>query len=163
MGTKEVALDVAAFLDSSEAGELSTPSRKDVRKIAEIFLAVCYDELGTKPRLLDGQGVAAALERGLPGRLKAKDPLAEHVPAVLAAYLDHLEATQVVTQAFEMRRGLEEATPAFLELVRSGRNAEHATAVASDPFVHGATKLGRNDPCSCGSGKKFKKCHGKNA
>ena len=21
-------------------------------------------------------------------------------------------------------------------------------------------KIGRNDPCSCGSGKKFKKCHG---
>jgi len=21
-------------------------------------------------------------------------------------------------------------------------------------------KLGRNDPCHCGSGKKFKKCHG---
>lgn len=24
-----------------------------------------------------------------------------------------------------------------------------------------AVKLGRNDPCFCGSGKKFKKCHGK--
>ena len=23
------------------------------------------------------------------------------------------------------------------------------------------TKVGRNDPCPCGSGKKFKKCHGK--
>jgi SEC-C motif-containing protein len=23
-----------------------------------------------------------------------------------------------------------------------------------------AEKVGRNDPCSCGSGKKFKKCHG---
>ena len=23
------------------------------------------------------------------------------------------------------------------------------------------TKLGRNDPCWCGSGKKFKKCHGR--
>lgn len=22
-------------------------------------------------------------------------------------------------------------------------------------------KLGRNDPCSCGSGKKFKHCHGR--
>jgi preprotein translocase subunit SecA len=22
------------------------------------------------------------------------------------------------------------------------------------------TKVGRNDPCPCGSGKKFKKCHG---
>ncbi|MDA8029506.1 MAG: SEC-C metal-binding domain-containing protein [Nitrospiraceae bacterium] len=21
-------------------------------------------------------------------------------------------------------------------------------------------KIGRNDPCPCGSGKKFKKCHG---
>ena len=23
-----------------------------------------------------------------------------------------------------------------------------------------ATKIGRNDPCPCGSGKKYKKCHG---
>jgi len=22
-------------------------------------------------------------------------------------------------------------------------------------------KIGRNDPCWCGSGKKFKKCHGR--
>jgi preprotein translocase subunit SecA len=26
-----------------------------------------------------------------------------------------------------------------------------------------APKVGRNDPCPCGSGKKYKKCHGKNA
>jgi len=24
------------------------------------------------------------------------------------------------------------------------------------------TKIGRNDPCPCGSGKKYKRCHGKN-
>jgi uncharacterized protein YecA (UPF0149 family) len=24
-------------------------------------------------------------------------------------------------------------------------------------------KIGRNDPCQCGSGKKFKKCHGADA
>jgi len=24
-------------------------------------------------------------------------------------------------------------------------------------------KIGRNDPCHCGSGKKYKQCHGKNA
>jgi preprotein translocase subunit SecA len=24
------------------------------------------------------------------------------------------------------------------------------------------TSVGRNDPCPCGSGKKFKKCHGAN-
>jgi preprotein translocase subunit SecA len=29
------------------------------------------------------------------------------------------------------------------------------------PFVRDGRKVGRNDPCPCGSGKKFKQCHGK--
>jgi preprotein translocase subunit SecA len=28
--------------------------------------------------------------------------------------------------------------------------------------VNGGQKVGRNDPCPCGSGKKYKKCHGAN-
>ncbi len=32
----------------------------------------------------------------------------------------------------------------------------------SSPFVRKEKKVGRNDPCPCGSGKKFKKCHGAN-
>ena len=28
------------------------------------------------------------------------------------------------------------------------------------PFVRDYPKIGRNEPCPCGSGKKFKKCHG---
>jgi uncharacterized protein YecA (UPF0149 family) len=26
--------------------------------------------------------------------------------------------------------------------------------------VRAGAKIGRNDPCPCGSGKKYKKCHG---
>jgi preprotein translocase subunit SecA len=26
--------------------------------------------------------------------------------------------------------------------------------------IRGQEKVGRNDPCPCGSGKKYKKCHG---
>ena len=29
------------------------------------------------------------------------------------------------------------------------------------PFVRGGQKVGRNDPCPCGSGRKFKQCHGR--
>jgi preprotein translocase subunit SecA len=29
------------------------------------------------------------------------------------------------------------------------------------PYVREAPKVGRNDPCPCGSGKKFKQCHGR--
>jgi len=32
---------------------------------------------------------------------------------------------------------------------------------AAPPFVRAGGKVGRNDPCPCGSGKKYKQCHGK--
>ncbi|MDD2684847.1 MAG: preprotein translocase subunit SecA [Gallionella sp.] len=32
---------------------------------------------------------------------------------------------------------------------------------AKQPFVRADHKVGRNDPCPCGSGKKYKQCHGK--
>jgi preprotein translocase subunit SecA len=31
---------------------------------------------------------------------------------------------------------------------------------APQQVVRGQAKVGRNDPCPCGSGKKYKKCHG---
>ena len=37
---------------------------------------------------------------------------------------------------------------------------EHEHAHAPRPYVRAEPKVGRNDPCVCGSGKKFKKCCG---
>ena len=39
-----------------------------------------------------------------------------------------------------------------------GQGRAAATSTAQRPVVTG--KVGRNDPCPCGSGKKYKKCHG---
>jgi preprotein translocase subunit SecA len=36
-----------------------------------------------------------------------------------------------------------------------------ATATAAAAAVAAMGRVGRNDPCPCGSGKKFKQCHGK--
>ena len=38
---------------------------------------------------------------------------------------------------------------------------ESAEASGKAPFVRKGKKVGRNDPCPCGSGKKYKQCHGK--
>jgi preprotein translocase subunit SecA len=35
-----------------------------------------------------------------------------------------------------------------------------APAQQQAPFVRGDRKVGRNEPCPCGSGKKYKQCHG---
>jgi preprotein translocase subunit SecA len=39
--------------------------------------------------------------------------------------------------------------------------AAEAEAKKSQPAARAATKVGRNEPCPCGSGKKYKHCHGK--
>ncbi len=41
-----------------------------------------------------------------------------------------------------------------------GQSASAAEAPAT-PFVRAGQKIGRNDPCPCGSGKKYKHCHGR--
>lgn len=46
------------------------------------------------------------------------------------------------------------------------RRAQHASGTAPDPvyrretLVREGPKIGRNDPCPCGSGRKYKHCHG---
>ncbi|ETX10187.1 zinc chelation protein SecC [Marinomonas ushuaiensis DSM 15871] len=36
-------------------------------------------------------------------------------------------------------------------------------AAPKSPVMRDAPKIGRNDPCICGNGRKFKKCCGKNS
>jgi preprotein translocase subunit SecA len=43
-----------------------------------------------------------------------------------------------------------------------GEYYEPSGPVRQEPVKVGP-KIGRNDPCPCGSGKKFKNCHGKDA
>jgi preprotein translocase subunit SecA len=53
----------------------------------------------------------------------------------------------------------DEALAAEVTADASGAGAAAAVAVA--PFVRATEKVGRNDPCPCGSGKKYKHCHGR--
>ena len=48
------------------------------------------------------------------------------------------------------------------EAEAQAQNAESNSAVEQHkPFVRPDRKIGRNEPCPCGSGKKYKQCHGK--
>jgi preprotein translocase subunit SecA len=67
----------------------------------------------------------------------------------------------------------EQASPSPFGAIRSGGGGGGANAVAEPPrparsggddairtVKREEPKVGRNDPCPCGSGKKYKKCHG---
>ena len=61
---------------------------------------------------------------------------------------------QQAQQAFNARQAQQGAQNSGM---KSGRQGQGVTVVRTVP------KVGRNDPCPCGSGKKYKNCHGRNA
>ncbi len=43
----------------------------------------------------------------------------------------------------------------------SGEDATENSTAGGEDFSHPKRKIGRNEPCPCGSGKKYKHCHGR--
>jgi preprotein translocase subunit SecA len=110
------------------------------------------DEMQTHP---DAQGGPASLRSGLsgPSRLggaaaavaasaaRASEPVSQQRLPDVARQLERKQQRQ--QQDLQYQTGAAQAEPP--KPVRAG------------------AKVGRNDPCPCGSGKKYKKCHGVNA
>jgi len=83
--------------------------------------------------------------------------------------------TRVKVRAEEDVQAVEEQRRSHVPMHFEHAEASAATAMADDgegeavgavgeehvPFVRDGRKVGRNEPCPCGSGKKFKQCHGR--
>ena len=62
------------------------------------------------------------------------------------------------------RRLPAESVPAPDHRHRSGADdagSHRSPSESRSPYVRGGRKVGRNEPCPCGSGKKYKQCHGR--
>jgi CRP-like cAMP-binding protein len=104
---------------------------------------------------IEGLADKAPQERVAP-ELVAAQP---HIYAKLAELLaeDVKEAAMTAETASTIIKPTEVVIEAF-DAALSGRRAgeQQGTIVAG-------TKVGRNEPCPCGSGKKYKRCHGEAA
>ena len=67
---------------------------------------------------------------------------------------DMIQQTQMDLTAPKMHFSHQELSPMALD-------DTEPTGDTREPFVRNEPKVGRNDPCHCGSGKKFKQCHGR--
>jgi preprotein translocase subunit SecA len=75
-------------------------------------------------------------------------------PTDEAASLPYMEAHKV-----DPTTGEDEMAPALAPALAGNGNGAEAERNSNDPSSWG--KVGRNEMCPCGSGKKFKHCHGK--
>ena len=91
-------------------------------------------------------------------RVRIKTEEERKVPAKEPAALAHHESSG----QFAGAGGAQETA---MDASLSNRPQASSIAQASTPenvtVVHSGQKVGRNDPCPCGSGKKYKHCHGR--
>lgn len=108
------------------------------------------------------------------GQIPMPDPLQTPTPQQIEAARQAQAAAQRASQAQQLQQQLREARSEATDRSRYTEqkvdlNDRDMSAAAShdtreqpksQPFV-APKKIGRNDPCPCGSGKKYKNCHGK--
>ena len=94
-----------------------------------------------------------------------KNPLTEYKKEGFDLFSNMMERIKEETTKYLFKAEINQEVEAPEELVsKPSKFVEHRGN--SEPLEKSVTvrrdedKVGRNDPCPCGSGKKYKKCHG---
>ncbi|HEY5610702.1 MAG TPA: SEC-C metal-binding domain-containing protein, partial [Thermoanaerobaculia bacterium] len=142
---------VSALLDLVEKGRLSWE-----REGFALYLATQLLEGSEPPRRL------VAMLRSL-----AREPIGSETQLLVGlaaralrdSELDSLTVDLVPVAAAAEREGLAQAVRhGFLKPVLEALPEEAPRVISHYTVVRSAPKVGRNDPCPCGSGRKYKKC-----
>jgi preprotein translocase subunit SecA len=89
------------------------------------------------------------------------EALLGNVDADFVRYITHVEASAIeAIEEAEADDGLEGAVT-NVDIVAPGATELPVHAAAKKPLPKQGDKIGRNEPCWCGSGRKFKQCHGR--
>ncbi len=133
--------------------------------LREILLAT-FDQFW-KDHLLNMDNLKEGINLRAHGQ---KDPLVEYKREAFVLYehmkveirraiVERIFSVRLYTQEEinEIKRQQQAELDAQLE---AHKRAQQAQEAASAPISRRQVKVGRNDPCPCGSGKKFKHCHG---
>ena len=110
-----------------------------------------------------------------------KDPLIEYKKEAFLAFesMDYAIKKEVIEKLFkiqivasdglrdldkkEVPRNIKMSSPEAESAFKKGlpfKNVHNRPTKSKEPIVRAEAKVGRNDPCPCGSGKKYKKCCG---
>jgi hypothetical protein len=85
-------------------------------------------------------------------RLDLEPAVRAAVPEILGGFLEWLEDSGRVAGGRSLARFVGALGPAYRE------RCSPKGGLRTPPIVKKTADIGRNDPCPCGSGKKFKKC-----
>ncbi|MDO4357726.1 MAG: preprotein translocase subunit SecA [Clostridia bacterium] len=143
----------------NEREKMWSEAGKDMREFERVALLTSVDSrwmdhIDAMSQLRDGIGLRAIAHRDpvIEYKMEGYEMFEEMIRLIQEDTLRKLTYT-VVTQRVERRE------------VAKPTQAIHASSASSEPAAkkpaRAVAKVGRNDPCPCGSGKKYKNCCGR--
>ena len=153
----------------------------DMRKIEKQIMLQVLDtlwkeHLATMDHLRQGIHLRAYAQKNPKQEYKREsfalfEQLLTNLKYEVVKFLSHVQIQRQDEAALIEQRRREEAEREKLAFEHATASAMAGTAEADDgqqaaqpaaaqPFTRQQPKVGRNEPCPCGSGKKYKQCHG---
>ncbi len=150
----------AEFAESDAAKKFPSALQEQAGPVAEAFLRTACNQAGVEPEGLNEAAVKAGLLDGV-GRLSLPPAGRAKAPDFCIAFLESLQQQGRIPAGRTLTALLKALRSAYLSRAnvsgeKTGRREPDAPKQA--PIVRSGEKLGPNDPCPCGSGKKYKKC-----
>lgn len=156
---KKVQKDVDAFVGAKRWGGIDGFDAEVARRVARLFLQHCYtDHVGTLSDL-SGDDVKTVVLHDMPKVVTRDKGYAAGTPNLVRALLTFTHEHTPITDWKNVETALEQIEHEFPKVLE-GKSSRVKVSVAT-PVVREEKKVGRNDPCTCGSGKKWKACCGK--
>lgn len=157
---KEYVYEKAMDIYDEKANEVEEEAFKELEKylMLRTLDGLWKDHLLSMDHMKSGIGLRGYAQ---------KNPLSEYKKEGFTMFTEMIERmkSEVSSLVFRVQISKEEDVSAFApkeedQQMIFGRGEEGGGAKKQETIIN-KDKVGRNDPCPCGSGKKFKKCHGK--
>ncbi|PID54852.1 MAG: preprotein translocase subunit SecA [Gammaproteobacteria bacterium] len=169
---------VSAIGDAYQAkSELVGPQMRKVEQqiMLQVLDTLWKEHLATMDHLRQGIGLRSYAQKNPKQEYKREafelfEELLNNLKREVTRFLCHVqvqhpdEAAQIEQQrqeaaAREQRQFEHAKTQALAQ--ESAEQAPQQAAAPEQPYTRDGRKIGRNEPCPCGSGKKYKQCHGR--
>ncbi|HBQ39691.1 MAG TPA: preprotein translocase subunit SecA [Halieaceae bacterium] len=174
---EKIVAAVQAAYDAKSA-DVGPPMRKIEKQIMlQVLDTLWKDHLATMDHLRQGIHLRAYAQKNPKQEYKREsfalfEQLLQNLKYEVVKFLSHVQIQHQDESALIEARRREAAereklafqhaaASAMAEEALASASAEPAPAETPQTFTREQPKVGRNEPCPCGSGKKFKQCHGR--
>jgi len=142
--------------------------RETADYIARSFLDFLFFEEHKEITELQADHLRRFLIDYAPRKLAIGKENAKDIPEILTSLVNYLEGAGYLKNIDPLVAAIKEQEKPFAKIAATfkKRSVDQATKAGESvppKSAFAGQHVGRNDPCPCGSGKKYKKCHGKDA